>query len=85
MEKENSFAMEMLKELSQQNKSMVNIIVKIIIIFSILLLSTNMGWVWYMNQYDYTTETYTADSEDYGTAIINEGGEINIGEGDEDN
>jgi hypothetical protein len=81
MEKENSFAMEMLKELSQQNKRLGIII----IIIASLWFSSIVGFGLYLNQYDYTTETYTADSEDYGTAIINEGGEINIGEGDEDN
>jgi hypothetical protein len=43
-----------------------------------------MGFGWYMNQYDYTTETYTADSQDDGVSIINEGGDVtNNGESEE--
>jgi hypothetical protein len=79
MEKENSFAMEMLKELSKQNKRLG----VIIIVIASLWFSTIAGFGWYMNQYDYTTETYTVESEDYGNAIINEGGDVQIGESDE--
>ena len=76
---ENSFAMEMLKELSQQNKRLG----VIIIIIASLWFSTILGFGLYLNQYDYTTETYTVESEDNGNAIINEGGDVQIGEGDE--
>ena len=76
---ENSFAMEMLKELSQQNKRLGIII----IIISSLWFSTIVGFGLYLNQYDYTTETYTVESEDNGNAIINEGGDVKIGESDE--
>ena len=79
MEKEDSFAMEMLKELSAQNKRQG----VIIIIIACLWFSTIVGVGWYLNQYDYKTETYTVESEDYGNAIINEGGDVQIGEGDE--
>ena len=76
MEKENSFAMEMLKELSQQNKRLG----VIIIIIASLWFSTIVGFGLYLNQYDYTTETYTVESEDYGNAIINGGGDVKINE-----
>lgn len=79
MEKEDSFAMEMLKELSQQNKRLG----VIIIIIASLWFSTIVGFGLYLNQYDYTTETYTVESEDNGNAIINEGGDVKVGESNE--
>lgn len=54
------------------------------IITFIALLLTNMGWIYYENQFqDVVTETYTAETEQGGTAIANGDGSVTVnGESD---
>ncbi len=54
------------------------------IITFIALLLTNIGWIYYENQFqDVVTETYTAETEQGGTAIANGDGSVTVnGESD---
>lgn len=46
-------------------------LIKIILILIILLFSTNALWIWYINQYDFTTEYVEQE------ASFNENSDIN--------
>lgn len=51
----------------------------LIIILVVLLVGTNCAWLWYESQFTEvtsTTESYTADASDGGTAIANGEGEV---------
>ena len=51
----------------------------------VLMVGTNLAWLWVWNQYDFTSETYTVESNDDGISnYLNSGmnGEINNGEQD---
>ena len=51
----------------------------LVIILTVLLVGTNCAWLWYESQFQYveTSETYSADATDGGTAIANGDGVVN--------
>lgn len=53
----------------------------LVIILTVLLVGTNCAWLWYKSQFQYveTSETYSADATDGGTAIANGDGVVNNG------
>lgn len=54
----------------------------IIILLIILLCGTNAAWIYYESQWEDVTETYItqeAYSDSDGTALVNNGGDINYG------
>ena len=53
----------------------------LVIILTVLLVGTNCAWLWYESQFQYveTSETYSADATDGGTAIANGDGVVNNG------
>lgn len=55
----------------------------VIILLIVLLVGTNAMWVYYESQFaDEVVETYTAETDSGGTAIVNRDGEVNYGESD---
>ena len=48
------------------------------IIVFVALIATNFGWIWYESQFidEVSTETFTAESEGNGNAIINGEGSV---------
>lgn len=49
----------------------------------LLMVGTNLAWLWVWNQYDFSSESYTVESNDDGISnYLNSGmnGEINNGE-----
>lgn len=58
---EKSIAMEMLQELKQTNKR--NFVVILVLI--VMLVATNIGWIIYESQYEYTdtSEVYTQETD----------------------
>lgn len=46
-----------------------------------LLVASNMAWLWMFNQYDFSSESYTVESDEGVSNILNAGndGEINNG------
>lgn len=64
-------------ELAKSNKRMFIALVTVIALW----FSTIIGFVWYINQYDYTNETITVDSQSSGDAnYIGNDGNIYNGE-----
>lgn len=53
----------------------------VIILLIVLLVGTNAGWLWYESQWETvsTTESYEAQAEESGIAIVNRDGEVNYG------
>jgi hypothetical protein len=73
--KEDNLAMELLKELKVQNKRLVVALFTVIILWA----CTIGGFVWYLNQYDYSS--YQLESNDGGNAnFIGDDGDITNGE-----
>lgn len=73
-EKQGSFAFELLKEVIRQNKCLIKILV--IVIWGWLL--TIAGFLWFLNQYNFSaTSTITVDGKD-SPAIYQEKGEVNF-------
>lgn len=50
-----------------------------IIILIVALVGTNIAWIWYINQYDFVTETTTLDGNGTNNYIGNDG-DINNGD-----
>lgn len=50
-----------------------------IIILIVALVGTNFAWIWYINQYDFVTETTTLDGDGTNNYIGNNG-DINNGD-----
>lgn len=50
-----------------------------IIILIVALVGTNIAWIWYINQYDFVTETTTLDGKGTNNYIGNNG-DINNGD-----
>lgn len=50
-----------------------------IIILIVALVGTNIAWIWYINQYDFVTETTTLDDNGTNNYIGNDG-DINNGD-----
>ena len=56
------------------------------IILAVFLVASNVCWIIYENQFeDVTTITQEASTDDGGTAIVNNDGEVHYGEGKADN
>lgn len=72
-EERKSDAWLMIAELGKQNKRMFTALITVIIMW----FATIGGFVWYLNQYDYSYEAYDVSSEDDGFAgYINNGGDM---------
>jgi len=55
----------------------------VIIILIALLAATNGAWLYYESQFtDVVEETYTAETDAGGTAIVNRDGDVRFGESD---
>lgn len=55
----------------------------VVIILILALIVSNVCWITYENQFeDVVTETYTSESDNGGTAIVNRDGEVYYGEGE---
>lgn len=88
--KEESLTMELLRELKEQNRSsdekyknIVKVLITVIILWALSLCGIIGGFIWYLNQYDFSS--YEVNSQDGGTAnyigdgigcIANDGGVI---------
>lgn len=48
----------------------------------LLMVGTNLAWLWVWNQYDFSSESYSIETEDGNSNILNAGveGVINNGE-----
>lgn len=74
-QEEKGIAMELLGELKTQNKRLATILIIVICLW----FATIGGFVWYLNQYDFSS--YTVDSQDGGNAnYIGNDGDITNGE-----
>lgn len=66
-----------------KEESLASIIIKkmfwTIIILIVALVGTNIAWIWYINQYDFVTETTTLDGNGTNNYIGNNG-DINNGD-----
>lgn len=45
-----------------------------IIILIVSLVGTNIAWIWYINQYDFVTETVEQEVSDINSSTINQTG-----------
>lgn len=45
-----------------------------IIILIVALVGTNIAWIWYINQYDFVTETVEQEVSDINSSTINQTG-----------
>lgn len=52
----------------------INKLMKIIVILILLLFATNGIWIWYINQYDFTTEYVEQEITDVDASSINQTG-----------
>lgn len=66
----------MIQELGKQNKRIFTALITVVVLW----FATIGGFVWYLNQYDFSYEVYDVNSEDGGFAgYISNGGEMNNG------
>ena len=49
-------------------------LIKIILVLIVLLFTTNTLWIWYINQYDFTTEYVEQEITDVDASSINQTG-----------
>ena len=49
-------------------------LIKIILVLIVLLFATNALWIWYVNQYDFTTEYVEQEITDVDASSINQTG-----------
>jgi hypothetical protein len=49
-------------------------LIKIILVLIVLLFASNALWIWYINQYDFTTEYVEQEITDVDTSSINQTG-----------
>ena len=54
--------------------SIISNLIRIILILVILLFATNGLWIWYINQYDFTTEYVEQEVTDADSSSINQRG-----------
>ena len=47
-------------------------LIKIILVLIVLLFATNALWIWYINQYDFTTEYVEQEITDVDASSINQ-------------
>ena len=72
-------------DMQAHNRWLVKKLITALIVVIIFLFASNMAWLYFWNQYDYSSETVTttADSEGNGMAVNitgENGGDINYGE-----
>lgn len=57
----------------------------VVLVLIVLLAASNAAWIWYESQFvDEVTVTQESDAKDGGTAIVNNGGDVNYGESSTD-
>ena len=73
-----------MNKLDQSHKRVEKWLLVLCLVIFIALVGTNAGWMYYENSFeDVVTETYTAETDQGGTAIANGNGEVTInGESD---
>lgn len=80
---------ENMNRMDMSHKRVEKWLVALCVVIFIALIGTNGAWMWYENQFeDVVTETYTAETDQGGTAIANGDGSVVVnGESDihEDN
>ena len=54
--------------------SIISNLIRIILLLVILLFATNGLWIWYINQYDFTTEYVEQEVTDVDSSSINQRG-----------
>ena len=54
--------------------SIIRSLVKIVVILIILLFGTNAIWIWYINQYDFTTEYVEQEVTDIDSSSVTQTG-----------
>lgn len=54
--------------------SIISKLIRIILVLVILLFATNGLWIWYINQYDFTTEYVEQEVTDVDSSSINQRG-----------
>ena len=54
--------------------SIISKLVKIILVLIVLLFATNALWIWYINQYDFTTEYVEQETSFNENSTINQTG-----------
>lgn len=54
--------------------SIISKLIRIILVLVILLFATNGLWIWYINQYDFTTEYVEQEVADVDSSSINQRG-----------
>jgi hypothetical protein len=65
-------------EMARMERHVKRLFIMWIVTFAALVL-TNIGWIVYENQFqDVVTETYTAETDQGGTAIANGSGEVHV-------
>lgn len=78
-EEPKSDAWFMITELGKQNKRIFTALIVVIVLW----FATIGGFAWYLNQYDFSVETYDFDTEDGGNAnYIGNDGDIYNGPAD---
>lgn len=48
-----------------------------LLITILLMVGTNLAWLWVWNQYDFTSESYTIENDDEGNALLGSGSNVN--------
>ena len=54
--------------------SIISKLIRIILVLIVLLFATNGLWIWYINQYDFTTEYVEQEVTDVDSSSINQRG-----------
>lgn len=54
--------------------SIISKLIRIILVLIVLLFATNGLWIWYINQYDFTTEYVEQEVADVDSSSINQRG-----------
>ena len=68
-----------MNKLDQSHKRIEKWLIGFIIVMFIALVGTNIYWIYYENSFeDVVTETYTAETDQGGTAIANGDGEVTV-------
>ena len=49
-----------------------------LLITILLMVGTNLAWLWVFNQYDISSEVYTVESEDNGNSNVLQAGEDGV-------
>ena len=73
-----------MNRLDQSHKRVEKWLLIVCLVIFLAFVGTNAWWMWYENQFeDVVTETYTADTDNGGTAIANGNGSVTLnGESD---